>query len=75
MAQFVTDDEIKRINELHKKSKETGLTDEEKEEQRKLREKYVLAVRTSLRSSLENIDIKEADGSITHLRDKKKNEF
>ena len=75
MAEFVTDEEVKRINELYKKAKESGLTNEEEEEQRELRKKYLLAVRSSLRSSLNNVDIKEADGSITHLRDLKKNEF
>ena len=75
MAEFVTDEEVKRINELYKKAKENGLTKEEEEEQRELRKKYLLAVRSSLRSSLNNVDIKDADGSITHLRDLKKNEF
>lgn len=75
MAEFVTDEEVKRINELYKKAKESGLRKEEEEEQRELRKKYLLAVRSSLRSSLNNVDIKEADGSITHLRDFKKNEL
>ena len=33
----MTDEEIKRINFLARKSKESGLSDEEKEEQRVLR--------------------------------------
>ena len=49
---------IARINELYKKSKTpAGLTSAEKEEQK------------NLRSVLNNIDIKEPDGSITRLED------
>jgi uncharacterized protein YnzC (UPF0291/DUF896 family) len=51
----VTDAEIKRINELAKKSKETGLTEQEKQEQQKLRQKYIEAVRASLKANLDSI--------------------
>lgn len=60
---------IARINELYHKSKSTGLTDEEKEEQQRLRQEYIFAIRSNLRSTLNNIDIKEKDGSITRLED------
>lgn len=36
------DEKIKRINELYHKSVDTGLTDEEKEEQAALRKEYIL---------------------------------
>ncbi|MEJ8546033.1 DUF896 domain-containing protein [Brevibacillus borstelensis] len=52
---MVSDAEIKRINELAKKSREAGLTEEEKQEQKALRQKYIDAVKTSLRSNLESI--------------------
>ena len=58
---------ISRINELYHKSKGEGLTEEEKKEQHALRQEYVQAIRASLRGSLDNISIKEADGSITDL--------
>lgn len=61
---------IKRINELYHKSQKEGLTDEEKEEQARLRAEYVANVRANLRGQLDNISIKEADGSITRLGDK-----
>lgn len=61
---------IDRINTLAHKSKSVGLTPEEKEEQAKLRKAYIESIRNSLRSSLNNIDIKEADGSITNLGEK-----
>ncbi|HZG82014.1 MAG TPA: DUF896 domain-containing protein, partial [Brevibacillus sp.] len=38
---MVSDAEIKRINELVKKSREEGLTEEEKLEQKALRQKYI----------------------------------
>ena len=58
---------IDRINELYHKSQAVGLTDQEKEEQARLRQEYVAAIRGSLRNNLNNISIKEPDGSITDL--------
>ncbi|WP_232700048.1 DUF896 domain-containing protein [Brevibacillus daliensis] len=52
---MVTDAEVKRINELAKKSKETGLTEEEQAEQKVLRQKYIDAMKASLQSSIESI--------------------
>lgn len=60
-------EKIKRINELYHKSQVEGLTESEIKEQKLLRAEYVAAVRGSLRSQLNNIDIVEADGSITNL--------
>lgn len=61
---------IARINELYKKSKTpAGLTSVEKEEQKNLRQEYIFAMKQNLRSVLNNIDIKEPDGSITRLED------
>ena len=49
----VTEEEVKRINELYAKSKtEEGLTEEEKVEQQELRQKYLQAVRENLRAQL-----------------------
>lgn len=58
---------IDRINELYHKSQAVGLTEEEKEEQARLRREYIAAIRGSLRNNLNNISIKEPDGSITDL--------
>ena len=53
---MITDDEIKRINELAKKSKmDEGLSEEEKKEQDKLRRKYVDSFKNNLRSHLDMI--------------------
>lgn len=61
---------IERINALARKSKSEGLTDEEKKEQEKLRREYIAAIRMNIRTQLDNIDIREADGSITNLGEK-----
>lgn len=59
------EEKIKRINELYHKSQAEGLTAEEKAEQAALRAEYVANIRSNLRSQLDNVYIKEADGSIT----------
>lgn len=58
---------IDRINALYHKSQSVGLTEEEKEEQARLRKEYVEAVRRSLRGTLNNISIQEKDGTVTDL--------
>lgn len=60
---------IKRINELAGKSKETGLSPEEKEEQASLREAYLKEFRKNLRSGLENITIEYPDGRKVNVKD------
>ena len=64
------DSNIMRINELYRKSKAEGLTPEEQAEQTKLRKEFIAAFRANLRGQLNNIDIQEADGSITNLGEK-----
>ena len=66
----MTDEKIKRINELYNKAKTEGLTDEEKSEQQVLRKQFIADFRRNLRGQLDNISIKEADGSITNLGEK-----
>lgn len=61
---------IARINELYHKSKESGLTPEEKEEQIKLRKIYVSKVTGNLTSQLNQINIQNEDGSIENLGEK-----
>lgn len=58
---------IERINALAKKSKEEGLTEEEKIEQQKLRREYINIIKKNLRAELNNISIVEKNGSITDL--------
>ena len=53
------------MNEL-----EEGLTEAELKEQQILRREYVDSFKRSLRGQLNNISIREADGSITDLGEK-----
>jgi len=64
------EDKIKRINELYHKSQAEGLTEEEKEEQAKLRAEYIANVRGNLRSQLDSMSIQNPDGSIVNLGEK-----
>ena len=64
---MITQEMIDRINELYHKSQDVGLREEEKQEQQMLRKKYIEAIRTNMRANLNQISIKEADGSVTDL--------
>ena len=61
---------LDRINALARKSKSTGLSPEEKEEQARLRQEYIAAIRGNLRAQLDRIDVQEQDGSIINLGEK-----
>ena len=61
---------IESINELYRKSKAEGLTDQEKAEQQMLRKQYLAAIRGSIRSQLNNIDMEMEDGTIVNLGEK-----
>ena len=61
---------IDRINTLNHKAQSVGLTEEEKIEQAKLRKEYIATIKMNLRNQLDNIDIKEADGTIVNLGEK-----
>lgn len=53
---------IKRINELAKKSRSEGLTEEEKAEQTELRNEYRRAVTGNLANQLNNTYVMTPDG-------------
>ncbi|MBP3380308.1 MAG: DUF896 domain-containing protein [Ruminococcus sp.] len=59
---------IDRINELARKSKTVGLTEEEKAEQTELRNEYRRAVTGNLTATLENTYIMTPDGKKTKVR-------
>jgi uncharacterized protein YnzC (UPF0291/DUF896 family) len=69
---MVTEKEIARINELAKKQKEGTLTEAEKEEQQALRQAYLRAIRENMRSSLDQMKIQNPDGTITNVKDRRK---
>ena len=59
----MTQEKIDRINELARKKKTVGLTDEELIEQQALRREYIDGFKASLVSQLENTYIVEPDGT------------
>lgn len=59
---------IARINELSKKAKTHGLTEEEKKEQQLLRQEYINAFRGNLQSTLDSIVVVDKDGNRRILR-------
>ena len=68
----MNEDKIRRINELYHLEKSVGLSEEEKKEQKKLSTEYIQSVRANLRGQLDNISIKNEDGSGTPLKPKGK---
>jgi 5-formyltetrahydrofolate cyclo-ligase len=66
----MTKESIDRINELARKSKAEGLTEEEKVEQAALRKEYLADIRKSLEATLSNVYFVEEDGSQTPLKKK-----
>ena len=67
----ITENDIKRINELSHKSKAEGLSDEEKAEQKKLREDYVATIKGNIRSQLENIKVVDENGNEVDIKRRK----
>lgn len=53
---MIIKEKIDRINALAKKSKEEGLNDIEKAEQKKLREEYLESFRANFKQQLEQIE-------------------
>ena len=62
---------IDRINELARKSKVEPLTDEEKAEQKALRDEYILEFRRSFGGILDNTVIQYPDGTRKSLKKEK----
>ena len=66
----MNEEKIARINELSRKSKAEGLTEEERQEQAVLRQEFIASFRNNLKSQLDNIDVVNPDGSIENLGEK-----
>jgi len=67
---MITKKEIDRINELAKKQRECGLTEDEKKEQAHLRVLYIAGFRDSLRGQLDAITLVDEDGNKRKLNHK-----
>lgn len=63
------DDMIKRINELAKKKREEGLTEDEQKEQKELYKKYLASFRRNVEKQLENTDVEFPDGRVLPFKD------
>ncbi|MBQ5765174.1 MAG: DUF896 domain-containing protein [Clostridia bacterium] len=68
----MTEDKIKRINELARKQKAEGLTDDEKAEQAILRKEYIEAYKKSLIAQLENTYVVDEKGNKQKLTERVK---
>ena len=65
----MTDEKIKRINELSRKSRTPeGLTEQEKAEQAALRREYIDSMKASLRAQLDNTVIIDEYGHPKYLK-------
>lgn len=53
----MTREKMDRISELSKKSRSVGLSEEEKKEQRILREEYLADIKRNFKATLDNIEI------------------
>ena len=63
-------EQIDRINELARKAKAAGLTEEEKAEQAVLRRAYIDSVLGNLRGQLDNTYIVDEQGNKRKLKEK-----
>lgn len=62
--------QIDRINELARKKKTVGLTQDELKEQEALRRQYILEFREGMRATLDQVYIQQEDGSYKKLEQK-----
>ncbi len=59
---------LDRINELAKKKKTAGLTDEEQAEQKKLYKLYLGEIRAQFDATLDNVSVEEKDGTVVPFK-------
>lgn len=60
---MISEEKIRRINELSRKSRESELTESEKLEQQQLRNEYIAAVRERTKEHLDRIRIVDDIGN------------
>ena len=63
-------EKINRINELARKKKTDGLTEEEKREQELRRGEYIAGFRSNLQALLDNVTVRNPDGTTRRLQKK-----
>lgn len=62
--------DVDRINELARKMKSVGLTEDELEEQKRLRAQYLKEFRDNMKATLENTYLMRPDGTKEKLKQK-----
>ncbi len=60
---MISKNELERINELARKSKEEGLTKKEKNEQYTLRQAYLKGIRKSFKNQLHSVKVIDPEGT------------
>ncbi|HLS67393.1 MAG TPA: DUF896 domain-containing protein [Pseudogracilibacillus sp.] len=60
---MLSEEKIKRINELAKKAKTEGLTSREKEEQKQLRSQYIANIRSAFKNQLHSLKVVDEEGN------------
>ena len=60
---------LKRINELAKKKREEGLTEQEQVEQKALYKEYLGGIRSQFESTLDNVSVKDEKGNILPFKE------
>ncbi|MGX7351487.1 hypothetical protein RU97_GL000905 [Enterococcus canis] len=60
---MLSEEKMKRINELAKKAKAEGLSEQEKREQKNLREEYLATFRQGMRHHIESMKVVDPDGN------------
>ena len=68
---MLSKEKIDRINELSRKSRSVGLTEEEALEQGELRREYIASWRAGVRDVLDNTVIQYPDGTKVPLKDRR----
>ncbi|TXL67768.1 DUF896 domain-containing protein [Cerasibacillus terrae] len=59
---MLTKEKLNRINQLARKAKIDGLTDEEKKEQKQLREEYLQNIRKSFKNQFKTMTVVDPEG-------------
>lgn len=62
--------DIDRINELARKAKAEGLTEDEIKERDILRKQFIVDIKANVAAALNNVDIVNEDGTIENLGEK-----
>lgn len=63
----MTEDLLKKINELAQKKREQGLSQEEQKLQKELYKEYLAQFRSNFKQQLNNVDVKLPNGKVVPL--------